>query len=54
LWKETVDLTSEACQHMMNTLEEDVNYFGYSLRNLTFYEPPKAFERFMFQPNVDV
>lgn len=54
LWKETVDLKSEACQHMIRSLEDEVNFFGYSLKNLTWYESPKAFRGSMFDPLMDL
>eukprot|EP00045_Choanoeca_perplexa_P008760 m.82284 g.82284 ORF g.82284 m.82284 type:complete len:385 (-) comp14613_c0_seq1:2092-3246(-) len=41
-WKDMVDMDSEACQSLVRDHEAELNTFGYSLKDLTFAQPPLA------------
>ena len=44
-----VDYQSETCQRMIEFYEEQVNQFGYSLRNLTHVTEPKLLHPYLLK-----
>eukprot|EP00730_Choanoeca_flexa_P011984 TRINITY_DN29_c0_g1_i1.p1 TRINITY_DN29_c0_g1~~TRINITY_DN29_c0_g1_i1.p1 ORF type:complete len:389 (+),score=76.50 TRINITY_DN29_c0_g1_i1:238-1404(+) len=48
-WKEIVDMTSPVCQDLIHEHEEELNSFGYSLRDLTYAAPPPAFAKYLLK-----
>lgn len=41
-WQDLVDMNSEVCRKLVADHEQELNTFGYSLKELTFAQPPLA------------
>ncbi|EGD72517.1 hypothetical protein PTSG_00538 [Salpingoeca rosetta] len=48
-WANT-DWSSKQCSRLMKDLEPRLGKFGYTLKNLTYYEAPKAFKDYLLHP----
>eukprot|EP00043_Microstomoeca_roanoka_P029745 m.23038 g.23038 ORF g.23038 m.23038 type:complete len:374 (-) comp9413_c0_seq2:160-1281(-) len=48
-WTRIADMSSPLCQSVIDKYETRLNFYGYSLKNLTHFENPKAFHKYLLK-----